>query len=164
MRTSLAAIAVVAVTACSGDNPARSDGFVQLTQLKASPDVAYCGVLNPELPYEVTIEVNVVNTTAADVSVMNVSSSGVIVGSAAAAEVGQPAHMFATLVYEPDAPLVQARSGDVKLRIALTPVCGFGPSASPGITRWREFNTTIYVSTPNGQYSAPPFVSRTIWN
>ncbi|HKS06629.1 MAG TPA: hypothetical protein VJR92_09985 [Gemmatimonadaceae bacterium] len=164
MRTSLAAIALVAVTACGGDSPTRSNGFVQLTQLKATPNVAYCGVMNPGLPYEVTVEVNIVNTTAADVTVMNVSSSGVIVGSAAAAELGQQAHMFATLVYEPDAPLVQARTGDVKLRIALTPICGPGPTVAPGSTRWREFNTTIYVSTPNGQYAATPFVSRTVWN
>jgi hypothetical protein len=149
--------------ACASDSPSGSAGFVQVTELASAPNVSQCGVLNPSLPYELTIDVGVVNTTREDVFVTNVSSTGFIVASADSAELGLATHMFGTLSYVPSGALLTARTGNVELRVTLQQPCGPGPDAGLGEARWRETNTIIYVTTTAGQFTSLPFVSRINW-
>jgi hypothetical protein len=113
-----------------------------------------------EQQYHVNFQVEMVNTTDDDVSVVGVSSRGNIAQSTIPGETGAPAQVFASLPFLPQPALVRAHDGDVLLNVAMTAGCGTATITDP-LTR--VIVTTLLVTTNSGQYATVPLTFNGIW-
>lgn len=136
---------------------------MQVTGVVADPDTVSCARGGPaatEATYSIMWDLEIVNTTAQDVTVNNVSSTGSVIRGTDPADLGQPAHVFGALPIADGPVVVPAKGGHVTMEVGMTAGCGSG---SVPAQYYRDIETTLRVTTSSGQLSATPTTIHVVW-
>jgi hypothetical protein len=150
---------IAACTACGGSKSATapSTGTFQIASVVANPVVAECG-LGPHATYVTAYILHLVNTTANDVTVTGVSSTGQIVRSTRPEEAGMAWNTFASL---PFSPSLVASHDFLDMGVTLTSSC----LPHPPITtdEFRDVYTMLHVIATSGVYATPQITTTIIY-
>ncbi|HKS05151.1 MAG TPA: hypothetical protein VJR92_02460 [Gemmatimonadaceae bacterium] len=162
-------VATGVVSACGGGGGGTSNsGFVQITDFDPNPQQANCASDNTAMPKNigapdsVMMEVQMINTTAADVPISGASTSGVIVVATDPADVGKSSAVFPVLPYTPDPAVLVAKTGDMTIRVAMptAPICQTKPV---GYNGQQDINVSVRMATPIGMRVTLPVTIRMSW-
>lgn len=136
-----------AALTCDPSTAPKYQALVQIVSVKAAPQNVDCSRVT-QYPIPVQFDIHLINTTSNDVTVTNVSSSGIIATSTDSSRVGRQVNMFDKLQFTP-ATLV-AKTGDLTMSAWMTGQCTQPPTLTMRVTM------TVYITTTAGQYATPP--------
>jgi hypothetical protein len=157
-------LAAVTAFACGGGDdtgPHRTE-VVQIAHIGFPVPDAICTdpAEGSEISYQLEFFIEMVNTTPDSVTVMGVSSTGLVYAGSRLADVGLPAHTFGVLPYEPSPVGLRAHDGDVTLHITMRVPCGTEVVTAEYS---KTILTTLHIRTNSGQYDAGPLASHITW-
>ena len=132
----------LAVACAHATDPAHTNGVVQIAEVAANPTTIYC-------PNSTTIYINIrlVNTTRDTVTVIGVSSAGVVIRSTSAQLVGQSVYTFQSLSFTP--AILRDRDGEATTTVILPVTCLSGVAANGYVDAY----VALFVTTTAGQYA-----------
>lgn len=157
-----AALALLATACGGGDDSTGSTGIVQLVAVTTNTLTISCGRLNHlSSPDSLYMHAHMVNTTASDVTVDSIGSTGTIIRASDEALVGQGALNFTSLPFNPQPTLLQARTGDVTMTVSVPTVslC----AASSALLDFKDISASIRVTTGVGQYVSVPVTIHVVY-
>jgi hypothetical protein len=146
----LSVLCALVTDSCARDATGNA-ALVQIASFRMSPGVVSCGSLAAS-PDTVALQIEMVNTTDADASVMTVGSYGTVIRTATGEFVGTTAAVFDALPYIPRPALVIARSGDVMIRVSL-PTASLCFTNIPAGGGFKDVQVSGRVSTNSGHYT-----------
>ena len=162
--------ALVAVVACSSsDPPTQNGGVVQIADWLMNPQTVQCGLAltnplsNNAVPDTVSVQVQMVNTTDTDVTLVAAGTSGTVVVATESADLQASVLNLNNLPFTPQPALIQARTGDLTIRVSLPmrPYCNTKP---PGYNGTHDILISVRMTTNSGQYVGLPKSLRVIWD
>lgn len=162
-------VATGAVAACGGGGGGTGNsGFVQITDFDPNPQQANCGSDNTAMPKNigapdtVLLQVQMINTTAADVPITGASTAGVIMVATDPADLGDASAVFPVLPFTPDPAVLVAKTGDLTIRVAMptAPICQTKPV---GYSGQQDINVSVRMATPIGMRETVPATIRMSW-
>ena len=122
--------------------PANANGVVQIAEVSANPTTLNCPTASP-----IYVNVRLVNTTTDSVTIVKVSSAGIIIRSSSAQLVGQSALTIASLSFTP--AILRPHDGNATTTAILPAPCPHGVDAYGFVDAY----VTLFVTTTTGQYS-----------
>jgi hypothetical protein len=160
MRIRLAAALPVAVLVVAGGcggggDSTGTDGIVQLVSVTTNVLSLNCGrfshLASPDSLY---MNVHLVNTSASNVAIDSIGSTGYISRASDQAVVGQGALNFTSLPFNPRPAMLQARTGDITLTVSVPMIslC----AASTVALEYKDVTVSVRVATGVGQYVSVP--------
>jgi hypothetical protein len=148
-------LAGAAALACGGgDGSTGTDGVVQLVNVTTNALTIDCGrtshVANHDSIY---MYAHMVNTTASDVHIDSIGTSGFVSSASDESVVQTGALNFTSLPFSPRPATLQARTGDLTL-VASVPMNGLCAAGSVALD-YKNITANLRITTDAGQYVSP---------
>jgi hypothetical protein len=141
--TSTPLLLTLAAACASATAPGTANGVVQIAEVSANPRT-----LNCPNPTPIYVNIRMVNTTRDTVTVVKVSSSGLVVRAPSAPQlVGQSAYTYDSLSFTPT--MLRAHDGNAIVTVVLPAACLRGVALGGSLDAY----VTVMVTTTSGQYA-----------
>ena len=163
-RLSLPALVLAVALACGGGggDSTPPTGIVQLVSVTTNVLTMSCGRMNHLAnPDSLYLLAHLVNTTANDVTIDSIGSTGQIIRASDTLQVGLYTLINTSLPYHPRPALLQAHTGDLTLTVSLptTSLCA-GNSA---VLDYKDINVSVRVTTGAGQFVSLPMTIHVVY-
>lgn len=149
------ALAATTVIACGGDASTGTDGVVQLVSVTTNSLVINCGrTTHAADPDSIYMNAHLVNTTANDVHIDSIGTSGFVAAASDQSVLQTPALNFTSIPFSPKPAMLQARTGDLTLVVSVPMVslC----AASAVALDYKDITANLRITTDAGQYVSTP--------
>lgn len=163
-RLAYVIVFALAGTRCSADNGISGAAYlVQIGSVIASPTTVDCGSAATNAVFNVQL----INTTAVDIHLLQVSSSGVVLRTSLDSNPSRQVYQIQSLPFSPTDALVRAGDGDVTVRVFLAAACPdlrvFNAQGGFVVPSYADIAITLYLTTNSGQYTTAPLIIRHTW-
>jgi hypothetical protein len=137
--------------ACGGDGSTGPHGVVQLVSVTTNVLTVDCGRMNHDAsPDSIYMNAHLVNTTANDVHIDSIGTSGYVSRASDQSVVASGALNFTSIPFNPRPATLQALTGDLTLVVSVPMIslC----AASAVALDWKDITANLRVTTDVGQY------------